>query len=101
MKSIHNHPNYWAFIMHRFSGLALVAFLPVHLYVLGLALADSSAFDNFISWSNTPLLKFLETVLVRLLALEFLRWRDWQKSMVALSCGISICMGLVFFLNAT
>ena len=112
MKNIHNHPNYWAFIMHRLSGLALAAFLPVHLYVLGLALADSSAFDDFISWSNTPLLKFLETGLVvflsvhltggvRLLALEFLEWRDWQNSMVALSCGISICAGLVFFLNAT
>lgn len=111
MKNNHNHPTYWAFLIHRLSGLALAAFLPVHLYVLGLALEDSSAFVDFISWSNTPMLKFLETGLVvflcahltggiRLLALEFLAWRDWQKSMVALSCGISICVGLVFLLNA-
>jgi len=106
-----NHPTYWAFLAHRLSGVALAAFLPVHLYVLGLALTESSAFAGFISWSNTPVLKFLETGLVvflaahltgglRLLALEFLEWRDWQKTLVALSCGLSLCTGLVFLLNA-
>ena len=106
-----NHPTYWAFLAHRLSGLALAAFVPVHLYVLGLALAESSAFADFISWSNTPVLKAIETGLVvflaahltgglRLLALEFLAWRDWQKTLVALSCGLSLCIGLVFFLNA-
>jgi len=91
--------------------LALAIFLPFHLYVLGLALSENSSFSDFISWSNTPLLKFLETGLViflaahltgglRLLALEFLDWRNWQKTMVAACAGISLCVGLVFLLNA-
>ena len=29
-----NHPSYWAFIVHRVSGLALACFLPVHLAVV-------------------------------------------------------------------
>lgn len=106
-----NHPTYWAFLIHRISGLGLAAFLPLHLYVLGLVLAESSAFADFISWSNTPVLKALETGLVvflaahltgglRLLALEFLDWRSWQKTLVAASAGISFCAGLVFLLNA-
>ncbi len=106
-----NHPTYWAFLVHRLSGLGLAAFLPVHLYVLGLALSESTAFADFISWSNTPVLKVLETLLVvflsahltgglRLLALEFLDWRQWQKTVVALTGGISLCLGLVFLLNA-
>ncbi len=106
-----NHATYWAFIIHRISGLALAAFLPLHLYVLGLALEESTRFSDFISWSNTPLLKSLETGLVvflaahltgglRLLALEFLDWRAWQKTLVAASAGISLCVGLGFLLNA-
>ena len=34
-----NHPTYWAFLLHRLSGLALAIFLPVHLYVLSMAVA--------------------------------------------------------------
>ena len=112
MASVHrNHPAYWAFVIHRLSGLGLAAFLPVHLYVLGLALSESTAFADFISWSNTPALKALETLLViflsahltgglRLLALEFLDWRNWQKSLVAGTGGLSLCIGLVFLLYA-
>ena len=32
------HPGYWAFVVHRVSGLALAVFLPVHFWALGLAL---------------------------------------------------------------
>ena len=32
-----NHPGFWAFALHRVSGLALVLFLPFHFLVLGLA----------------------------------------------------------------
>ena len=32
------HPAYWAFLMHRLSGLALAVFLPLHFWALGQAL---------------------------------------------------------------
>ena len=37
---------------------------------------------------------------VRLLALEFLPWRDWQKTLVAVSGGLSFGAGLLFLVNA-
>jgi len=34
------------------------------------------------------------------LAIEFLAWRDWQKSVVAITGGLSVAAGLLFLLNA-
>ena len=36
---------------------------------------------------------------LRLLALEFLPWRDWQKSLLAVSVAASVGAGLLFALN--
>ncbi len=105
-----NHPAYWAFIMHRMSGLALVLFLPFHFWVLGQALHGAEALDGFLRWSEQPLVKFAETGLVlllaahmaggaRLLMLEFLAWRDWQKTLLAVAAGVSLAAGLAFALN--
>ena len=63
-----NHPTYWAFVVHRVSGLALALFLPVHLYVLSLALKGAAALDDFLRWTDMPLVKVAESVLVLLLA---------------------------------
>jgi len=112
MQQHRNHANYWAFLVHRISGLVLAAFLPVHMLVLGLAIEDAAQFDKFITWTENPFVKLAETGLVILLAahltgglrisaLEFLPWHDWQKTVVAISGGISLTIGLVFLLNAT
>lgn len=105
-----NHPAYWAFVVHRASGVLLAAFLPLHFWALGQALQGESRLDSFLRWSEQPLVKFLETVLVlllaahltgglRLLALEFLAWRDWQKGLLAAAAGITVAAGLAFLLN--
>ena len=65
-----NHPAWWAFLLHRISGLALVIFLPVHLFVLSMGLEDSSRLDRFLTWADTPLVKLAETVLVCLFAVH-------------------------------
>ena len=36
---------------------------------------------------------------LRLLALEFFAWRDWQLSLLAAAAGVSIVAGLAFLLN--
>jgi fumarate reductase subunit D len=36
---------------------------------------------------------------LRLLALEFLAWRDWQLSLLAAAAGVSVVAGLAFLLN--
>lgn len=105
-----NHPAYWAFLVHRISGLGLAVFLPLHLYVLSLAL-DAARLDGFLRWTEMPLLKAAETVLVillaahmtgglRLLAIEFLPWRDWQKTLIAIMAGIALAAGLIFLMRA-
>jgi fumarate reductase subunit D len=105
-----NHPAYWAFVVHRVSGLALALFLPVHFWALGNALHGEQKLETFLRWSDQPLVKFAETALVlllaahmtgglRLLALEFLDWRDWHKSLLAVATGVALAAGLAFLLN--
>ena len=36
---------------------------------------------------------------LRLLALEFLAWRDWQKGLLAAAAGVTLAAGLLFLLN--
>jgi fumarate reductase subunit D len=104
-----NHPAWWAFLVHRLSGLALAAFLPVHFLVLGQALAGEAALDGALAWTQRPLVKVAEWGLVvllaahfagglRLLALEFLPWRDWQGSLLAAAAGLTIVAGLALAL---
>jgi len=105
-----NHPAYWAFLVHRVSGVMLSLFLPLHFWALGQALHGEAGLESFLRWSDQPLVKFAETALVlllaahltgglRLLALEFLAWRDWQKSLLAAAAGVALAAGLVFLLN--
>lgn len=106
-----NHPAYWAFLLHRISGLGLAVFLPVHLYVLSLALKGAASLDAFLSWTEMPLVKAAETGLVvllaahmagglRLLAIEFLPWRDWQKTLIAIIAAVAVAAGLIFLMRA-
>jgi|TARA_Y100000994_G_scaffold224392_1_gene206029 fumarate reductase subunit D len=106
-----NHPSYWAFIVHRVSGIGLACFLPIHLYVISLAIDGEAHLDGFLKWAETLPVKIAETGLVvllaahmagglRLLAIEFLPWRDSQKTFISIAAGIALVFGLMFFLRA-
>lgn len=105
-----NHPAWWAFLVHRVSGLLLTLFLPLHFLALGQALNGEAALEGFLRWSDHPLVKVAEVGLVlafsahlagglRLLALELLPWRDWQKSLLAVAFAVTLAAGLAFLLN--
>ena len=92
-------------LVHRVSGVALALFLPAHFWVLGQGLA----MDGFLRWTEQPLVKAAEWVLVvllaahlgaglRVLALEFLPWRDWQKALAAGAAALTVGCGLAFAL---
>ena len=66
-----NHPGYWAFLVHRVSGILLALYLPAHFCVLGLALHDAARLDAFLRWTDQPLVRFGEWGLVLLLAAHF------------------------------
>jgi fumarate reductase subunit D len=105
------HPAYWAFLIHRLSGLALALFLPLHFLVLGQALAGESALDVFLAWTQRPLVKVSEIVLVfllavhltgglRLLAIEFVGWKgESQKALIAAAGGAAVFCALLYALN--
>lgn len=110
MKSPRNHQAYWAFVGHRLSGLALGLFLPVHFYVLGMALERSQRMDNFLKFSEMGAVKFGEWGLVlllslhmffglRLLAMELLpsrTTRDARLSWIGWGGALSLVIGLIF-----
>ena len=103
------HISYWAFVVHRVSGVALALFLPAHFWVLGAALKGEAALGEQLRWTEQPLVVAGEWVLVmllaahvagglRLLALEFLPWRNWQKTLATLAAGFALAAGLAFAL---
>ena len=105
-----NHPAYWAFVVHRLSGVGLALFLPLHFLTLGLALEGDAALDAALAWFETPPVKAAELGLVvllavhmlgglRLLAVEFLPWRDWQRPLIGLAAGLSVLAGGLFLMS--
>ena len=105
-----SHPAWWAFLVHRLSGLLLTLFLPLHFWTLATALEGEAALQSALEWTEQPLVKAGEVLLVLLLAahltggarilmLEFLPWRDWQKSLLAVAGGITLVVGTAFLLN--
>jgi fumarate reductase subunit D len=104
-----NHPGYWTFAIHRVSGIALAIFLPVHFWALGHALEGAASMDALLAWTANPLVKFAEWGIVlllaahlggglRVLALEFLPWRDWQENLAAAAAALALAVGLAFAL---
>jgi fumarate reductase subunit D len=104
------HPAWWAFLVHRISGLVLALFLPLHFLTLATALQGEAALQSALAWTEQPLIKAGEVALVvllaahltggmRLLMLEFLPWRDWQKSLLALAAGTALVAGGAFLMN--
>ena len=103
------HAGYWAFAVHRVSGLALALFLPEHFWALGLALQGEPGLDGFLRWTDSTAFKLGEWTLVmllaahlmggvRLLLIEFAPWSGPRKNLIALAMGCGIAAGLAFAL---
>jgi fumarate reductase subunit D len=110
MNPARNHPAWWAFLVHRLSGVALALFLPAHFLVMGLALRGEATLDGFLRWSEQPMVVAGEWMLImllaahfagglRLLVLELLPWREWQRVMAALAAAFALAAGLAFVLS--
>jgi fumarate reductase subunit D len=109
MRRGRGHISWWAFLVHRVSGVALALFLPAHFWVLGNALQGEAALEAQIRWTEQPLVIAGEYVLVillaahfagglRLLVLELLPWRHWQKTLATLAAAFALGAGLAFAL---
>lgn len=106
-----HHPLWFAFILHRLSGVGLALFLPFHFNLLGKALTSPEAMDESLKLAELPLVKVAEFGLVfllavhafggiRLLALEFLPWSNRQKTFAASAVAASFLISGTFILQA-
>lgn len=106
-----DHAAYWAFLLHRVSGLLLALFLPLHFLVLAQALRGEDALDALVRWSQSRLVEASEVGLVfllavhltgglRLLLIEFVGWRrEPQPTLIAVAGGAAALCALVFALH--
>ena len=96
-----------AALIHRLSGLALAAFLPLHFLALGLALEGEARLESFLRWSDQPWVKLSETMLLfllavhlagglRLLVLENFSWFGGQRRLALLAAGASAILAFLF-----
>jgi len=99
-------------LVHRLSGIALAVFLPLHFWALGQALQGEARLESFLRWTDQPLVKASEWAIVLLLAvhltggvrvlmIEFLPWRDWQKTLAAVAAATALAIGLMFALSSS
>lgn len=106
-----NHPLWFAFALHRASGLLLALFLPLHFLVLGLAIDGAEGLDGFLVLTENRLVKLAEFGLVfllavhmfgglRVLALEFLAWSPHQKTYAAASLAGGFFIACGYLLSA-
>ncbi len=97
--------------VHRLSGIALALFLPLHFWALAQALHGEAKLESFLRWTDQPLVKASEWAIVLLLAvhltggirilmIEFLPWRDWQRTLAAIAAASALAIGLVFALSS-
>jgi len=105
------HPLWLAYILHRLSGLGLALFLPLHFWVLALAIRDPERLDGFLTLTEAGSVKLAEFGLVfllavhmfgglRLMAFEWLPWRPGQKSLAAAAAAVSFLIAVLFLFKA-
>jgi fumarate reductase subunit D len=101
------HAAYWAFVMHRVSGLLLAIFLPLHFTLLATALEGADALERWLRLTDLPLAKAAEWGLVMLLALhlmggvrllliDFSPWSGLRKNWIAAALAFALATGLAF-----
>ena len=54
----------WAFIFNRFSALGLTVYLALHLAVLNRLAQGAKAYNDFVAFSQSPLIKSAEVILI-------------------------------------
>jgi fumarate reductase subunit D len=110
MRASHTQPGFLAALLHRLSGLALAVFLPIHFLALATSLRGADALDSFLVATSQPVVKIAEAIIVaalslhmalglRVLAVEFLPWRERTRLAVSLCLAATFAVALAFLIN--
>ena len=105
------HPLWLAYILHRVSGLLLALFLPLHFWVVAMAVSDPARLDGFLTMTEASVVKLAEFGLVfllavhmfgglRLMALEWLPWTPSQRTLAASAAAVSFLVATLFLIKA-
>jgi succinate dehydrogenase cytochrome b subunit len=97
----------WAFILNRLSALGLTLYLGLHLAVLNKLAQGTEAYDDFVAFSGSPLIKIGEVLLVaavlfhglnglRLILYAFGIGIHYQKHLFILALTITVLLSAVF-----
>jgi succinate dehydrogenase / fumarate reductase, cytochrome b subunit len=96
----------WAFILNRLTGLGLTFYLGLHLVVLNKLAQGPQAYDEFIAFSQSLLIKIGEVILIaavlfhglnglRLTLHAFGIGIRWQKKLLAVALAVTALVSLL------
>ena len=102
-----SHLSYFAYVCHRFSGLLLACFIPLHFLMLSQSLRGATGFERSLGLTDFWVFKFGEWALVillaihliggiRLLMIEFGPWHGLRKAWVQAATMVGIFCGLLY-----
>ena len=104
-----------SFFLRRFTGVALVAYLFLHMWVIGSINAGPEAFNARLALVQTPFFKFMEILLlaavvfhgvdgIRLLIVQFFKVTEYRRSLfyavIVMSVLLMIAGGLPLLIFA-
>lgn len=103
-------PGFAAALIHRLSGIALALFLPMHFIALGTALQGADRLERFLGLTHNGFVRTAEWGLVcalavhmalglRVLAIEWLRFRERNALVVSGCLATAFAIGLLFLLS--
>jgi len=101
------HSSYFAYASHRFSGLLLACFIPLHFFVLSQSLRGASGFERYLEltdfwvftvgeWGLVVLLAIHLAGGTRLLILEFGPWKGLRKAWTQTTVLFGMACGILF-----
>lgn len=110
MRPRRGHPLWYAYLLHRVSGVILALFLPVHLWVMSTALRAPDTLNTVLAFAEYPAVKAAEFGLVfllalhafgglRLLAFEWAPWSGPQKTLAASAGAAALFLSGLFLLR--
>ena len=96
------------FLLRRITGVALVLYLGMHMWVIGSALGGPASFDQRLAMVQGPVFTFLEIMLlaaviyhaidgIRLLIVHYFKVTEYRKSLFYAALGTTI---LIFIAGA-
>ena len=97
-----------SFLLRRITGVALVLYLGMHMWVIGSVLGGPASFDQRLAMVQSPLFTFLEIMLlaaviyhaidgIRLLIVHYFKVTEYRKSLFYAALGTTI---LIFIAGA-